>query len=271
MLNWIVKAAVVGGSFLGWMALFKWSGIFLKHYFYIKERDISHHHLMNICEAAVCIIQSVLTSVIGIIIVLSCHHDVMWATNALTSWYALVLASYFVHDTIAMYKVHICSLTNVPSSFLSCVRSYVKRRALLVAHHVVIAFILCPVLVRRDGIGDFFVGCFYCVELSGPFTNMRIVLSRFGLKESKWYVLNGIAMIVSFALCRIMVFPFMYITYGNTYKLHVLDVTRRIPLHCNLGCLLVLLPQIHWLRLMILGAVKLSKGKGITEADEKID
>ncbi|XP_068249845.1 TLC domain-containing protein 3A-like isoform X2 [Palaemon carinicauda] len=224
MLNWITKSGVVVGSFLGWMALFQWTGIFLKRYFCHHQREISQHHIMNVCEATVCIIQ-----------------------------------------------VHLCSLTNVPRSFLGCMTSYIKRRALLVAHHVVIAFILCPVLVYRDGIGDFFVGCFYCVELSGPFTNMRIVLSRFGLKDSKWYVSNGIAMIVSFALCRIMLIPYMYITYGYTYQLNVIEVIRKIPLHCNLGCLLVLLPQIHWLRLMILGAVKLCKGKSITESDEKID
>ncbi|XP_068249841.1 TLC domain-containing protein 3A-like isoform X1 [Palaemon carinicauda] len=271
MLNWITKSGVVVGSFLGWMALFQWTGIFLKRYFCHHQREISQHHIMNVCEATVCIIQSVLTSLFGIIIVLSCRHDVMGATNSLSTWYALVLASYFIYDTIAMYKVHLCSLTNVPRSFLGCMTSYIKRRALLVAHHVVIAFILCPVLVYRDGIGDFFVGCFYCVELSGPFTNMRIVLSRFGLKDSKWYVSNGIAMIVSFALCRIMLIPYMYITYGYTYQLNVIEVIRKIPLHCNLGCLLVLLPQIHWLRLMILGAVKLCKGKSITESDEKID
>lgn len=41
------------------------------------------------------------------------------------------------------------------------------------------------ILIYRDGVGDFFVGCFYCVELSGPFTNMRVVLSRLGLKNTR--------------------------------------------------------------------------------------
>lgn len=78
-------------------------------------------------------------------------------------------------------------------------------------------------------------------------------------------------MITSFALCRVAVFPYMYFAYGAQHDLGVLQVVRKIPVHCNLGSLMVLLPQVHWLRLMLLGALKVSRGSPITEADEKID
>lgn len=226
---------------------------------------------MNICEALVSGIQAIVSSVCGIIVVASCRHDVMWATNLLAPWYAWIGGSYFVYDTVAMYQVHLASLSKVPVSFMKRISSYLKRRTLLVIHHVVVATVLYPVMVYRSGVGDFFVGCFYCVEFSGPFTNLRIILSRTGLKETRWYLANGLAMIISFTLCRILIFPYMYMAYGAQYNMRVLDVIRTIPLHCNVGSLIVFLPQVHWLRLMILGAIKMLRGKTISEAEEKID
>ncbi|KAK8731534.1 hypothetical protein OTU49_007657 [Cherax quadricarinatus] len=87
----------------------------------------------------------------------------------------------------------------------------------------------------------------------------------------RWYLANGLAMIISFTLCRILIFPYMYMAYGAQYNMRVLDVIRTIPLHCNVGSLIVFLPQVHWLRLMILGAIKMLRGKTISEAEEKID
>lgn len=267
----IKRTLLCGISGFGWMGLFRLSNYLLTYYSKTKGWKISQHHIMNICEAIVSGIQAIVSSVCGIIVVTSCRHDVMWAVHPLASWYAWVAGSYFVYDTFAMYQVHLSSLPKVPESFMARFSSYIKRRTLLVIHHVVVAAFLFPVSVYRSGIGDFFVGCFYCVELSGPFTNMRIILSRTGLKETRWYVLNGVTMIISFAICRVLVFPYMYLAYGAQYNIGILDVVRKIPLYCNVGSLMVLLPQIHWLRLMFLGAVKMSRGKSISEAEEKID
>ncbi|KAG7170464.1 Ceramide synthase-like [Homarus americanus] len=255
----VVKGVLLSGvTGLGWMALFRLSNSLLTHYFRARDWKMSHHHIMNICEALVSGIQAVTSSVCGIIVVASCRHDVMWAVHPLAAWYAWVAGSYFVYDTVAMYQVHLSSLPKVPERFVTRLSSYLKRRTLLV-------------LVYRRGVGDFFVGCFYCVELSGPFTNLRIILSRTGLKDSRWYTLNGIAMIVSFATCRVLAFPYMYLAYGAQYNIGIMDVIWKIPVHCNVGSLMVLLPQLHWLRLMVLGAVKMARGKRVTEAEEKID
>ncbi|MPC59408.1 Protein FAM57A [Portunus trituberculatus] len=173
--------------------------------------------------------------------------------------------------TVHNPQVHLASLAEVPKCLSGRVTSYLRRRTLLVLHHVVVATVLVPVLIYRDGTGDFFVGCFYCVELSGPFTNMRVVLSRLGLKTTRWYAINGILMIITFALCRVVIFPYMYFAYGTQFDMDIFQVMKKIPLHCNLGSLMVLLPQIHWLRLMVLGALKISRGASLTDADEKID
>ncbi|XP_037773113.1 TLC domain-containing protein 3A-like [Penaeus monodon] len=267
----IFGAFVLCSSFAFWLGLFRLSYHLLDSYFQRKKWQMSHHHIMNMCEAIVSGAQAIASSVCGVVVVLSCYHDVMWAVHPLASDYGLAASSYFIYDTVAMYEVYLSSLPEVPETFIKRVKGFVKKRTLLVLHHVGVSAFLFPVLVYRSGIGDFFVGCFFCVELSGPFTNMRVILSRLGLKYSRWYLLNGIAMILSFALCRVVVFPYMYLAYGAQYGLSILEVVKKIPLHCNLGCLLVLIPQLHWLRLMILGAIKMFSGKKLSEAEEKID
>lgn len=267
----VAGCALCSASGLLWMGLFRLSNHLMTQLFKAKKWSVSAHHIRNMSEAIVSSLQAVASSVCGVVVVVSCRHDVMKAVHPLASWYAWVAGSYFIYDAIAMYQVHLVSLAEVPKRFTDRVCSYLRRRTLLVLHHVVVAFVLVPVLVYRSGLGDFFVGCFYCVELSGPFTNMRVVLSRLGLKTSRWYSVNGLLMITSFALCRVAVFPYMYFAYGTQYDLSILQVVRKIPVHCNLGSLMVLLPQVHWLRLMLLGAFKVSRGTPITEADEKID
>ncbi|KAK8385316.1 hypothetical protein O3P69_012265 [Scylla paramamosain] len=271
MNNLLIGSLMCGASCFGWMGLFYFSNHLLTCYFRAKKWNISMHHTMNMSEAIVSSIQAFVSTVCGFVVVVACRHDVMRAAHSLASGYVWIGGSYFIYDTIAMYKVHLASLAEAPKCLAGRVNSYLRRRTLLVLHHVVVVTVLMPVLIYRNGIGDFFVGCFYCVELSGPFTNMRVVLSRLGLKASRWYTVNGILMIITFALCRVAIFPYMYFAYGAQYGLDIFQVMKKIPLHCNLGSLLVLLPQIHWLRLMVLGAFKISRGATLTEADEKID
>ncbi|CAL4172912.1 unnamed protein product, partial [Meganyctiphanes norvegica] len=225
------------GSGIAFAGLFLISEHLLTKRYLEKSLNLSHKHVLNICEAIVSGFQATLSSICGVIVVTSCCHDVMWAVHPLASWYAWIAAGYFTYDIWAMYKVYFSSLATVPTSTFELFKGFIKRRTLLIAHHVILITVLFPVLVYRSGLGDFFVGCFFCVELSGPFTNGRVILSRLGLKNSRLYLLNGIAMIVTFALCRILVFPYMYLAYGDQYNLDVMGVIRKIPLHCNLGCM----------------------------------
>ncbi|KAG0716601.1 LINE-1 reverse transcriptase [Chionoecetes opilio] len=181
----LVGCFVCGISGLAWMALFLLCNQCLSYFFRAKKWSISVHHTMNMSEAIVSSLQAVLSSVCGIVVVAACRHDVIKAVHPLASWYAWVAASYFIYDTIAMYKVHVASLTEVPKCLADRISSYLRRRTLLAIHHILVTVFLMPVLVYRSGVGDFFVGCFYCVELSGPFTNMRVVLSRLGFKTSR--------------------------------------------------------------------------------------
>lgn len=49
--------------------------------------------------------KAIASSVCGVVVVLSCYHDVMWAVHPLASQYGLAASSYFIYDTFAMYEV----------------------------------------------------------------------------------------------------------------------------------------------------------------------
>lgn len=125
--------------------------------------------------------------------------------------------------------------------------------------------------MKIEGSFDFLPSC---VSMKVTVTNVSSFLMinpQRHFSFLRWYTVNGLLMIISFAVCRILVFPYMYLAYGAQYGLSIPQVVRKIPVHCNLGSLMVLLPQVHWLRLMMLGALKVSKGVPITDSDEKID
>ena len=81
-------------------------------------------------------------------------------------------------------------------------------------------------------------------------------------------------MMFAFFLCRILVFPFMYTAYGVKYDLSLLAVLRHIPFFCNIGCLVIFIPQFYWMALMVVGAFKLIKNHkkcDVSDKNGKID
>ena len=57
-------------------------------------------------------------------------------------------------------------------------------------------------------------------EASTPFVSLRSVLSQLdGMRSSRLYMINGIAMVVAFFCCRILIYPIFYKIYGK-YILH---------------------------------------------------
>lgn len=64
----------------------------------------------------------------------------------------------------------------------------------------------------------------YLMELSTPFVSVRSILSILGLKDSLAYVINGIFMLVTFFLCRILMWPMLYIWYSRIVNKSVIQV-----------------------------------------------
>lgn len=100
-------------------------------------------------------------------------------------------------------------------------------------------------------------------------TNLLLLWScpcQLGLDGTRLHRINGLIVLLSFFICRILVFPFMYWMYGRQFGIPLHRVAFHLPLHCNLGNLVILAPQVYWLILLLRKAKRLylrqKAGKG---------
>ncbi|MCL4136393.1 UNVERIFIED_CONTAM: hypothetical protein GTU68_004185 [Idotea baltica] len=140
----------------------------------------------------------------------------------------------------------------------------------MVIHHILMVGLFFPILVKCVSMGNFIAGCFFLMELSSIFVNLRFILSKIGMKRSTLYLINGIFMMATFALCRVLIFPFMYFCYlyqqSYMLKLSYTETFLKVPVVCHLSSILIMIPQIYWLSNIIKGA----KGSlAIDKTDEK--
>ena len=88
---------------------------------------------------------------------------------------------------------------------------------------------------------------------------------QLGQEQSFLYMVNGIVMIVTFALCRVFIFPLLYFVYGLHAGIPFAQVPYNIPLICNLGSVFLGGIQVYWLYGMVMVAVKFVKKRGGVE------
>ena len=70
-------------------------------------------------------------------------------------------------------------------------------------------------------VGDMMIAAALIFEASTPFVSLRAVLSQLdGMRHSRLYMFNGIAMVIVFFSCRILIYPIFYRCYGisNDYQ-----------------------------------------------------
>lgn len=71
------------------------------------------------------------------------------------------------------------------------------------------------------------------------------------------YKVNGILTVTTFLFCRILLFPFMYWSYGQQKGLSLFQVPFNIPLHCNVSNAILISPQLYWFSLLCKKAARL--------------
>ena len=81
------------------------------------------------------------------------------------------------------------------------------------------------------------------------------------LQDSLVYVVNGLLMMVTFFMCRVLMFPLLYYWYGATMGLAPAATLAAIPLWCHLGSLALWLPQLVWFAKIARGSAKLVREK----------
>lgn len=66
------------------------------------------------------------------------------------------------------------------------------------------------------------------MELSTPFVSIRSILSTIGLKDSTAYVVNGLLMLATFFVCRVLMWPYVYYWYSGLVQMTVLQVSINV-------------------------------------------
>lgn len=56
--------------------------------------------------------------------------------------------------------------------------------------------------------------------------------------------------LLTFFICRIALFPYMYWMYGHHYGIPLYSVPFHLPLSANLGNSCILAPQVYWFVLL---------------------
>lgn len=69
--------------------------------------------------------------------------------------------------------------------------------------------------------------------------------------------LNGVALLVTFLLCRVLLFPYLYWAYGRQRGLPLLQVPGALPPTYNAAAAALLAPQLYWFALICRGAWRL--------------
>ena len=240
-------------SYAAWTLGYLLIGIFLSKW--SLTCNSTYLYRVQITESLISSIQGILCGAAGVVVVLNCKHDVMKARHPLAVTYSSIGSAYFIYDLLAMFYSHGLGLNEKQkqAGFKARMKLYLKANWLMIAHHVILICLLFPALVYYSNMGDFFTGAFYLTEISTPFVNARIIISKLGFKESKLYVINGVLMMLVFGVFRVYLFPGIYWQYISQQKGEVLQILSRIPVQCHIYCLILLTPQLYWWSLMLRG------------------
>ena len=108
----------------------------------------------------------------------------------------------------------------------------------------------------RGGLGDCIFSFMYMMEASTPFVSFRAVLSILKMKKTKFYIINGILMILTFFCFRIVMLPLLMYQYSLVVSLSMFEAIIKLPLMCQLSILALFIPQFYWFILMLKIALK---------------
>ncbi|KAK1787790.1 hypothetical protein P4O66_016276 [Electrophorus voltai] len=222
-----------------------------------------------VSERLISSIHAIMATVVGVIVVSSCSRNVItdrhWLATYFVIWYGVPYMSY---DIFAMYLSHyyrfrVKGREDYQEHSLRTVSSFVQKEFPLVLHHIALLTLLFPfTMFLRNDQGDYFIGCLFLTEISTPFVSLGKILIQLGKQDCWLHKVNGIMVLLSFFMCRIVLFPFMYWAYGAHYGLPLYAVPLHVSLAANLGNLCILSPQVYWFVLLCLKGYRLYKRSG---------
>ncbi|XP_066149287.1 TLC domain-containing protein 3A isoform X1 [Euwallacea fornicatus] len=237
---------------------------------FVKSCKLCHSEVYDISNKCVSAVQALFCCFTGLTSVqYSCSRDVLRTSHYVSEAYAWFGAAYFFYDLWSMYTVWSAKFEQMSQPQMNGaqnkillkamrVTAYLSSNFLMVFHHVFIGcFGFLVITYLRGGLGDCFFGFVYLMEASTPFVSLRGILTKLGLKNSKWYVANGLAMLSTFFIFRVAMFPYVINLFAQAIQVDFFTAVKRLPRNCLISISLLLFPQIYWFLLMLKGATKL--------------
>ena len=74
-------------------------------------------------------------------------------------------------------------------------------------------------------------------------------------------MINGILMLLSFFLCRVMLFPILYWWYSNVLGISLISTIISIPCWVHVATFSLWFPQLFWFNKMLKGSLKVIRGR----------
>ncbi|XP_044763182.1 TLC domain-containing protein 3A [Coccinella septempunctata] len=254
----------------------------------IKKFGLTQGFVMEISNKNVSAIQALFCCITGLTSTCySCTRDMLKTSHYISEAYAWFGAAYFLYDIWSMYKVQIVvdeenlkdkvangkvknGLTHETAEdvgadspgALSKFWNFVKTNPVIVGHHVFVGgFGFLVITYLRGGLGDCFFGFVFLMEASTPFVSMRSIISKMGFKNSRFYVINGLFMMISFFVFRVLMWPLVMLLYAYSVDKGYLEAIYSLPRGCKISILILMLPQLYWFFLIVKGATQLGMAK----------
>lgn len=205
---------------------------------------------------------ALLACTIGWFVNQQCTGDIMRDRFYITDNFMVLAMSYFLYDLASMYIVHNTTVNQRMRLSVKEIQRYLTEKPLIIFHHILVPLIMIPaVLTFRNGIirGDCLIGTCLMMEASTPFVSLRVILIHFNKKESLAYVINGLLMLISFFVFRVIIFPYLYWWYSDNTGLPHLAALLSVPWHCHVFTISIWIPQLFWFSKMVKGTIKLIK------------
>lgn len=83
-----------------------------------------------------------------------------------------------------------------------------------------------------------------------PSLPLFCLLHQLSLQDCWLHKANGGMVLLTFFMCRIALFPYMYWVYGQHYGIPLYSVPFHLPLSANVGNSCILAPQVYWFVLL---------------------
>ncbi|XP_057717310.1 ceramide synthase-like [Corythoichthys intestinalis] len=234
-------------------ALF-FSGIFLLSSHVLKNKMGWNRADADIVSArAVSSFQAVMASAAGCVIAAACRGDVVEDRHWLAEAYVAFATPYFLYDVYAMFLCdrHKREVKGHRDATWAAAMGFLRRETLMVFHHVFVVVFCSPAsLVWRRGKGDFFQGLLFLAELSTPFVCLAKVLIQLKRTDTLVFKVNGVAALVAFFGCRVVLFPSMYLIYSRYAQVPFYRAVLGAPWPCSVGACVLWPLQIFWFSLM---------------------